>query len=61
MNEIMNAIATVGFPIVACGALFWANYKQDVRHSEECQGFMKSIEANTDAIRELITYLKGGE
>lgn len=23
INEITNAIGSVGFPIVACGALFW--------------------------------------
>lgn len=23
VNEITNAIGSVGFPIVACGALFW--------------------------------------
>ena len=26
-NTIMSAVASVGFPIVACGVLFWQNNK----------------------------------
>ena len=43
-QEIINAISSVGFPIVACGALFWMQNKT-----------MKEL---TDAINNLTVYLK---
>lgn len=53
VNEITNAIGSVGFPIVACGALFWminttmkelttaigelTNFIKDVANSKEVE------------------------
>ena len=34
-SAIGNLIATLGFPIVAAGALFWYMYKQGENHKEE--------------------------
>ena len=44
MQEVINAISSVGFPIVACGALFWM--------------LNKTMAELTDAINNLTTYLK---
>lgn len=44
-QEIINAISSVGFPIVASGALFWM--------------INKTMAELTDAINNLTTYLKG--
>jgi len=57
IQVIGQLIASVGFPIVACGALFWFINKQDERHKEEMDGVRKSLEENTSvllALKELI-------
>lgn len=47
IQDITTLITTVGFPIVACIALFW----QNIRMSE-------TIQNNTSAIMELTTIIK---
>lgn len=62
VNIIMQAISTVGFPICACGALFWMINKQDESHKEEINSLRAVLEANTQALTELkdmIKYTKG--
>ena len=64
MNIVLQAISTVGFPICACGALFWMVNKQDEQHRREVDQLRQVLEANTQALTELkdmITYLKGGK
>lgn len=61
-NLILQAISTVGFPICACGALFWMINKQDESHKEEINSLRAVLEANTQALTELkdmIKYTKG--
>lgn len=63
VNIVLQAISTVGFPICACGALFWMVNKQDEQHRHEVDQLRQVLEANTQALTELkdmITYLKGG-
>lgn len=62
VNLILQAISTVGFPICACGALFWMINKQDESHKEEINSLRAVLEANTQALTELkdmIKYTKG--
>ena len=57
IQVIGQLIASLGFPIVACGALFWLVNKQDERHKEEMNGLRKTIEDNTNvliSLKELI-------
>ena len=59
-NAIGNLIATLGFPIVAAGALFWYMYKQQENHKEETNALRDSIEKNSlvlAELKELIKYL----
>ena len=35
MSNIVQLIGSLGFPIVACGALFWMLNKQQELHREE--------------------------
>lgn len=58
INAITQLIGTVGFPIVACAALFWENYKNSERHSEESKQFSEAIANNTQAVTELTLWLK---
>lgn len=58
VNVIMQAISTVGFPICACGALFWMINKQDESHKEEINSLRAVLEANTQALTELKDMIK---
>lgn len=53
-------IASLGFPIVACCAMFWMVNKNQERHKDELDGMRKTIEDNTtvlSSIKELIQLL----
>lgn len=54
MNEIITAISTVGFPIVACIYMVYVNKKQTDTHKEEMN---KVTEALTD-LKIVITELR---
>lgn len=58
MSEIITAISTVGFPIVACIALFWMNEKQDRRHEEEVKQLNEAVNNNTVALTKLTTLIE---
>lgn len=61
INVIMQAISTVGFPICACGALFWMINKQDESHKTEVNALRDVLDQNTRAIielRDLIKFMK---
>lgn len=60
--NILSAISSVGFPIVACIALFWKNHKDDERHEEQSNKFNEAVNNNTVALVKLtekISYLGG--
>ncbi len=63
-QDIINAITSVGFPIVACCAMGWyvytSNKRMDARmdsildqHREETQELTKTINNNTVALTKL--------
>lgn len=52
-NNVLQAISTVGFPIVACAAMFWKINKQDESHKEEIDKLSGVIENNNIAITHL--------
>ena len=53
VNVIMQAIGTVGFPIVAAAAMFWLVNKQSTQHKEEMDAVKEALNANTLALVEL--------
>ena len=53
IQVIGQLIASLGFPIVACGALFWFINKQDTRHNDEMSELRKSSENNTTVLTSL--------
>ena len=60
--EVLSAISSVGFPIVACIALFVNSHKQEERHLEESNKLNETINNNTIAIVKLsekISYIIG--
>lgn len=57
-NEILTAITTVGFPIVACGGLAWyIKYLTDA-HKKESDDMRKSLDANTQVMNKLLSKLE---
>ena len=64
INVILQAISTVGFPICACGALFWMVNRQDEQHRNEVNALRDVLEQNTQAIielRDLVRFLMKGK
>ena len=59
---ISQLISSVGFPIAACGALFWQMTKESERHKEEMNALKESLNQNTLAITKLVVFMqeKGG-
>ncbi len=53
IQVIGQLVASLGFPIVACGAMFWMVNKQEERHKEEMDGMRKTIEDNTNILTSL--------
>lgn len=54
---ILQAIGTVGFPIVATCALFWKMNKQDDDHKEEMNKVTEAVNNNTIALTKLLDKL----
>lgn len=72
MNEILNAITTVGFPIVSCIVIAWYakytndNYRNDMKeannqHKEEMSQLSQALQNNTLALQKLCTMLEKEE
>lgn len=61
MQEIVNAITTLGFPIIMC--LIMVKYMIDQRdaHKKESEAYRQAIDANTNAITALTTWLQAKE
>lgn len=58
MNEILQAITTVGFPIVMCLVLLWYIREQNTAHKDETNAFVKAINKNTLVLQQLCDKLK---
>lgn len=69
INAITQIIASLGFPIAACVAMFWQNTKLEKQHQEEMLSINKvigdmqiALVNNTNAINNLVNLLgKEGE
>lgn len=53
-SDIMSLISTVGFPIVAYGALFVNMQNENKAHREQIDKFSESFNANTQVITKLL-------
>ena len=60
MDEIVNAISQVGFPIVCTIILAYILYNENNKNDNRMIEFVKAIDNNTKAISELIVYIKNG-
>jgi len=58
MQEIGSLISTLGFPIVASGALFWLNIKTSGTFAKSIEEMRKTIDENSRIVSELLNNLK---
>ena len=58
INAIVSAIGSLGFPIVACVALFWQNWKQSEQHKAETDKLSESLNNNTLVMQKLLDKLE---
>ena len=56
-TTIITAISTVGFPIVACGALFWYIQKENASNRDKIDKLSDTINANTAVMGKLLERL----
>ena len=54
MEEILQGVSTVGFPIVMCVIMYLQSIKQSENHKEEIKELQKTIENNTLVVQQLI-------
>lgn len=52
-NSVLQAITTVGFPIVMCLILMWYINKTEERHKDETEKLTEALNNNTLAIQSL--------
>lgn len=60
VNNMVQLIGSLGFPIVACGALFWRMIKSDEQHIEEMNKMSEAINNNTSALVKLTEKIDRG-
>lgn len=53
VNSLIQLVGSLGFPIVACGALFWRMVKSDEQHKEETNKMSEALNNNTSALVKL--------
>lgn len=60
-TNVINAISTVGFPIVMCLILVYVVYKMNEQHKEEMNKMNEALNNNTLAIQHLSDLLGKGD
>lgn len=50
---IINAVSTIGFPIVMCGIMFWFLNKEQETHKEEMLALKDVISKNNEILASL--------
>lgn len=58
LNAIMSAISTVGFPIAACGVMFWYMNKERESHQQETKELTSAISALQATIQQNTSLLE---
>lgn len=66
MEDIVNIISSVGFPIAMCLLLFWKSSQQDINYKTMIEGLTNVINDNTkintkinDTLEKILMNLKG--
>lgn len=59
-SQLIEVIGNKAFPILCCIVLFWSQYKERERHSEEIKNMTSALNNNTLAINELKGMIQSG-
>lgn len=66
MEDIVNIVSSVGFPIAMCLLLFWKSSQQDINYKTMIEGLTDVINDNTkintkinDTLEKILSNLKG--
>lgn len=59
VNEVMNIITTVGFPIAVCLICFWYINKMQEQHKAETDKLAEALNNNTLVMQQLVDKLNG--
>jgi hypothetical protein len=59
IDIVLNAITTVGFPIVMCVILLWYIYKSQKNHKEEVTHLTEAIQNNTVVMEKILIKIGG--
>lgn len=57
MNVLGQFLSSYGFPIVACGAMFWYINKQTDAHKEETTKMTEALNNNTTVLTRILDKL----
>lgn len=52
-STVLQAVSTVGFPIVMCLVFFWYIKDLNEKHKEETEKFTEALNANTLVLQKL--------
>lgn len=61
MNEVLQAITTVGFPIAMCLIMAWYIREIEIRHSNEVNALKDALNNNTLALQHLADISEKGD
>ena len=61
MNEVLQAITTVGFPIAMCLIMAWYIREIEIRHSNEVNALKDALNNNTLALQHLADITDKGD
>lgn len=57
VSMLTDLVSNLGFPIVVCVAMFWYINKTEERHKEEVDTLRQALDANTQAVTQLVEHL----
>lgn len=57
MEEVVQIISQLGFPIAVCIYLFWSQNKEREDHKAETKAMTEALENNTIALEKILTKL----
>lgn len=61
MNEVLQAITTVGFPIAMCLIMAWYIREIEIRHNNEVNALKDALNNNTLALQHLADITEKGD
>lgn len=61
VNEIIQLVSSLGFPIICCFICFWYIAKKDENHKDEIDNLRKVIEQNTIVTEKLVSAIERGD